>query len=95
MQKVPYASVVGSLMYAMVCTRLDIAHVIGVVNRFLSNPGKEQRATVEWILRYLMDTSKTCLCFGTNKPVLVGCIDADMAGDVDSRKSTSAYLITF
>ena len=95
MQKVSYASVVGSLMYAMVCTRLDIAHVIGVVNRFLSNPGKEQRAIVEWILRYLMDISKTCLCFGTNKPVLVGCIDADMAGDVDSRKSTSAYLITF
>ena len=27
--------------------------------------------------------------------MLVGCIDADMAGDVDSRKSTSAYLITF
>ncbi|RVW99466.1 Retrovirus-related Pol polyprotein from transposon TNT 1-94 [Vitis vinifera] len=95
MQKVPYASVVGSLLYAMVCTRLDIAHVVGVVNRFLSNPGKEQWAVVEWILRYLMDTSKTCLCFGTNKPVLVGCTDADMDGAVDSKKSTSSYLITF
>ena len=41
MEKVPYASVVGSLMYAMVCTRLDIIHVVGVVNRFLSNPSKE------------------------------------------------------
>ena len=41
MSKVPYASVVGSLMYAMVYTRLDIAHVIGVVSRFLANPGKE------------------------------------------------------
>ena len=38
MKKIPYASAVGSLMYAMVCTRLDIAHAIGVVSKFLSNP---------------------------------------------------------
>jgi len=41
MKKVPYASAVDSLMYVMVCIRLDITHVIGVVSRFLSNPGKE------------------------------------------------------
>jgi ATP-binding cassette subfamily B (MDR/TAP) protein 1 len=38
MKKVPYASAVGSLMYAMVCTRPDIAHAVSVVSRFLSNP---------------------------------------------------------
>ena len=38
---VPYASAVGSLMYAMVCTRPDITHVVGVLSRFMSNPGKE------------------------------------------------------
>ena len=41
MRKVPYASVVGSLMYAMVCTRPDIAHVVGVASQFLTNHGKE------------------------------------------------------
>ena len=41
MRKVPYALAVGSLMYAMVCTRPDIAQAIGVVSRFLSNLGKE------------------------------------------------------
>ena len=41
MERVPYASVVGSLMYAMVCTRPDIAHTVGTVNHFLSNPSKE------------------------------------------------------
>ena len=41
MSKVPYAFAVGSLMYAMVCTRPDIAHVVGTVSRFLSNPGRE------------------------------------------------------
>ena len=40
MAKVPYASAIGSLMYAMVCTRPDIGHAVGVVSRFMSNPGK-------------------------------------------------------
>jgi len=37
MSKVPYASIVDSLMYAMVCTRPDIAQVVKVVNRYMSN----------------------------------------------------------
>jgi hypothetical protein len=41
MSHVPYASVVGSLMYAMVCTRPDIAHTMGVLSRYMSKPGKE------------------------------------------------------
>ena len=41
MSYVPYASVVGSLMYAMVCTRPDIAHEVGVLRRFMSNPRKD------------------------------------------------------
>ena len=41
MSKVPYASAIGNLMYAMVCTRPDIAHAIGVVSRFMSRPGKQ------------------------------------------------------
>ena len=39
MSEVPYASVVGSLMYAMMCTRLDICYAVGLVRRFQSNPG--------------------------------------------------------
>ena len=41
MKKVPYASAVGSFMYAMVYTRPDISHAVGVVSRFLSNSGRE------------------------------------------------------
>ena len=95
MEKVPYASAVGSLMYAMVCTRPDIAHAVGVVSRFLSNPGREHWDAVKWILRYLRGTSKLTLSFGSGKPVLVGYTDSDLARDEDSRKSTSGYLITF
>jgi len=95
MSKVPYSSAVGSLMYAMVCTRPDIAYAVGVVSRFLSNPGKEHWNAVKWILRYLKGTAKSCLCFGNGDLTLSGYSDADMAGDVDSRKSISGYLITF
>ena len=41
MELIPYSSAVGSLMYAMVCTRPDIAHAVGIVSQFLSNPGKK------------------------------------------------------
>ena len=40
MAKVPYASAIGSLMYAMTCTRPDISQAVGVVSRYMSNPGK-------------------------------------------------------
>lgn len=95
MEKIPYSSAVGSLMYAMICTRPDIAYAVGVVSRFLANPGEKHWAAVKWILRYLRGTSKRCLCFGKGKPVLEGYTDADLAGDIDSKKSTSGYLTTF
>lgn len=95
MSKVPYSSAVGSLMYAMVCTRPDIAHAVGVVSRYLSNPGKEHWEAVKWILRYLKGTSKVCLCYGGAEPVLECYTDSDMAGDLDSRKSTSGFIYTF
>ena len=41
MSKVPYSNAVGSLMYGMVCTRPDISHVVGIVSRYMHNPGKE------------------------------------------------------
>ena len=84
-----------SLMYLMICTRLDIAYAIGVVSKFLSNPGKEHQNVVEWILRYLRGIAKRCLRFGNVHLMLLGYVDADMIGDVDSRKSTPIYLITF
>ena len=41
MSKVPYASAIGSLMYVMVCTRIDIAHAVGVVSTHMSHPRLE------------------------------------------------------
>ena len=82
-------------MYAMVCTRPDIAYAVGVVSRFLSNLGRQHWETVKWIMRYLRGTSNLKLTFGSGKPVFVGYTNPDMVGDVDNRKSTSGYLMTF
>ena len=47
MSKVPYASAIGSLMYAMVCTRLDITHPVEVVSRFMSRSRKQHWEAVK------------------------------------------------
>jgi hypothetical protein len=95
-KNVSYASAVDSLMYAMVCTRPDIAHAVGVVSRFLSNPDKMYWNIVKWILRYLKGINNHYIYFGgTNNPVLKTYMNADWAGDIDSRKSISDYLICF
>ncbi|CAM8980353.1 unnamed protein product [Rhodiola kirilowii] len=63
MANIPYASAIGSLMYAMVCTRSDIAQVVGVVSRYMNNPGKQHWEAVKWIFRYLRGTTDVGLCF--------------------------------
>ena len=57
MAKVPYALACGSLMYAMVATRPDIAYAMGVVSRYMSNPGKKHWEVVKSNLRYLSGTT--------------------------------------
>ena len=94
MAKVPYASAVGSLMYAMVCTRPDIAHAVGVVSRFMSNPGREHWEAVKWLLRYLKGTSKMALHFKAKDVVLSGYADANLGGCKESYKSTTGYVFT-
>ena len=53
MSVIPYSLAVGSLMYTMVCTCLNISHAVGVVRRFLANPGKAHLEAVKWIFKYL------------------------------------------
>ena len=94
MSKFPYASAVGSLMYAMVCTRLDIAYAVGVVRRYMNNPRKEPWMEVKWILRYLRGTTYQELFFGGSNITIQRDVDVDMAGDRDNRRSTTRYVFT-
>ena len=94
MSKVPCASAIGNLMYAMVCIRPDIAHAVGVVSRFMSRPRKQHWEAVKWILRYLKGLLDICLYFTGASLKLQGYVDADFAGDIDSRKSTTKFVFT-
>ena len=94
MSHVPYASAVGSLMYAMVCTRPDISHAVGVASRFMANPGREHWAAVKWVLRYLRGTSDYSITYRSSDNSICGYVDSDFAGDLDKRRSTSGYVFT-
>ena len=94
MSKVHYTSTIGSLMYAMVYTRPDIVHAVGVVSRFMSRPGKQHWEAIKWILRYLKGSSDTSFCFTGASLKLQGYVDADFASDINSRNSTTGFVFT-
>jgi hypothetical protein len=56
MLRVLYSSVVGSIMYAIVCSRLDISQAISVVSRYITNPEKVHWQKMKWILQCLRCT---------------------------------------
>lgn len=66
----PYSLAIRNLMYTIVCTRLDIAHAINIVGKFLSNLGNDNWEVVKQIIKY--GKSKLCLCFGGANPILEG-----------------------
>ncbi|KAH9752632.1 hypothetical protein KPL71_014771 [Citrus sinensis] len=95
MARVPYASAVGSLIYAMVCTRPDISQAVSMVSRYMHNPGINQWLAVKWILRYLYGTVDVGLLFKNDcGQQCVGYCDSDFAGDLDKRRSTTGYVFT-
>ena len=94
--KIPYASTIGSIMYAMVATRPDLAYVVGVVSRYMSNPRRKHWEAVTHILRCLRGTKDAWLPFGSNNLTEVkGYTDSDYAENVDNQKSTSGYVFTY
>ena len=53
MNAIPYASAVGSIMYAMICTRPDVSYALSCVSRYQADPGESHWAVVKNILKYL------------------------------------------
>ena len=93
MRNIPYASVVGSLMYAQTCTRPDISFAVGMLGRYQSNPGLDHWKAAKKILRYLQGTKNHMLTYKRSYHLkVIGYSDSDFAGCVDIRKSTFGYL---
>ena len=77
---------------AILCTRLDICHAMGLVSKYQSNPGPDHWTTVKCILKYLRRTRDYMLIYGSDELIPVGYTDSDFMSDKDSRKSTSGYV---
>ena len=87
-----YQSAVGSLMYAMLGTRPDIAYAVSSVSRFSANPTPEHMTAVKHILRYLKATIDMQLTYSGDLSNLEGYTDADWAGCAATARSTSGYV---
>ena len=54
MNRVPYASAVGGLMYAIVCIRPDLSQTVSMISRYMHNPGRGHWEAVKWVLWYIV-----------------------------------------
>ncbi|RDY04246.1 hypothetical protein CR513_12064, partial [Mucuna pruriens] len=93
MQKIPYASIVGSLMYAQVCTRLNSAFVVGVLGSYLSDPGVQHWKAIKRVMRYLRRTKGHTFTYRNSEDLeIIEYSNSDFAGCQDSKHSTFGYI---
>ncbi|KAK4589918.1 hypothetical protein RGQ29_020479 [Quercus rubra] len=90
-----YASIIGSLRYAIDCTKPDnIAYAIGVLSKFTSKPSRDHWQAIEQVMKYLFGTKLHGLFYKKYLVVLEGFSDADwntLSGDY---LSTTGYIFT-
>ncbi|XP_040947338.1 secreted RxLR effector protein 161-like [Gossypium hirsutum] len=89
MSKVPYVSVVGSLMYVMLCKHLNICFALGMFSRYQVNLGLRHWQAVKHILRYLKRTRDYMIVYSRENLTPVGYTDSDFQTYKDSKKSMS------
>jgi len=90
MTRVLYASVVGNLMYTMVCTRADLSQAVSMISRYMHDPRRDH-----WVLGCIKGTIDVGLVFEkdfTGKQECVGYVDSDYTGDLDKHRSTKGYV---
>ena len=93
MSKIPYASAIGSIMYAMLCTRPDVANALSMTSRYQSNPGEQHWIAVKNILKYLRRTKDLFLIYGGEEQLIVnGYADASFQTDKDDFRSQSGFI---
>lgn len=91
---VPCKSLIGSLMYAMLCTRPDICAAISILSRYQTKNNIELWRCFKRVLRYIKGSINIKLTFQrcNFKEVIFGFVDADWGGDEITRKSTTGYV---
>ena len=89
----PYQSIIGALLYLAINTRPDIAYSVNSLARFNSCPTFQSCKAAIRVLCYVRDTSSLGLNFCSDDLNLTCLSDSDWAGDVDSRRSTTGYVV--
>ncbi|GKF05497.1 retrotransposon protein, putative, ty1-copia subclass, partial [Tanacetum coccineum] len=95
MQNVPYALAVGSIMYAVRCTRPYVAFAQNITSLFQQNPGEPHWTVMKTILTHLRNTKDMFLVYGGNPKaeLRVDCYcDAGFQTNRDDIKSQTGYV---
>ena len=90
----PYALAIGSIIYAMLCTRPDVSNALSVTSRYQSDLGMGHWVVVKNILKYLRRTKDVFLIYGDGDLIDSGYTDANFQSDRDDSKSQSRYVFT-
>ena len=94
MSSISYASIVGSIMYTMLCIRPDVAYALDIVSRFQADLEKNYWKVMKNIFKYLRRTRDIFLIYGGFDLKLKGYIDSNFQSDPDDSKSISGYVFT-
>ncbi|KAK8684129.1 hypothetical protein V6N13_040161 [Hibiscus sabdariffa] len=93
MSQIPYASAIGSIMYAMICTRPNLSYALSMTSRYQENPGEGHWIAVKNILKYLRRTKDVFLFYGGKEELgIKGYIDASFQTDKDDSRSQSGFV---
>lgn len=91
----PYREALGSIMYAQIAMQPDLSYAVSTLSRFASNPGRPHWTALTHVLQYIKGTLDFRITYGgkgyTNLAP-IGYVDADYAGDVDTRRSCSGHV---
>nr|GEX45544.1 zinc finger, CCHC-type [Tanacetum cinerariifolium] len=87
-----YSRVIGCLMYAMTCTRPDIAFFVGKLSMYTSNPGTQHWKAIQRVLKYLKKTLDYKLTYTGYPLVLEGYTDASWISNTEDNSSTSGWV---
>lgn len=91
MRQVPYKEAIGSLMYAAMGTRPDIAFAVSTLAQFSQNPGNAHWEAVKRVFRYLLKTKDLSLLYGVKHQDLEGYVDADRVSQ-EHRRAITGYV---
>ena len=78
-----------------ICIRLDLAHAINVVSKYMANSGRQHWGAIKWIFRYMKGTTEYDIAFVRQKSdfSVLGYVDADFEEDLDERRSSTGYYV--